>query len=149
VRDPAATRRALIGLVLAAVVIAQVGLFVRNRERPHHVFAFQMFDESSEWKADVVRVTTAGRRVPVEEPWAGYRWRDLVPDRGLAFPSAQHHADSGMESTLDFLEDALDWVAANTPRDTETRYLEARVTYVRNTRGPSHVTLRSPERDVP
>ena len=148
-RDRAATRRLLIALLLGAVVLTQVGLFVRNRERPHHVFAFQMFDESSQWEAEVVRVTDDGRRVPIEEPWAGYRWSELVPDRGLAVPSVRHHADSGIETTLDLLEDALAWVAANTPRDTETRYLEARVTYVRNTDGPHHVTFRSPERDLP
>ena len=45
-----------------------------------------MFPESSTWRADVVRVTADGRRVPVEQPWSGYRWDELVPDRGLQLP---------------------------------------------------------------
>ena len=40
----------------------------------------------------------------------------------------RHHADAGLDNQLAFLDAALDWVAGNTPRDRETRYLEARVT---------------------
>jgi hypothetical protein len=53
----------------------------------------------------------------------------------------------GVGATFDFLDHALDWVAAHTPNDPETRYLEARVTYFENTRGPHEVVLRSDERD--
>jgi hypothetical protein len=51
-----------------------------------------------------------------------------VPARGLSYPAIRHHADAGLANQLAFLEAALDWVADNTPRDAETRYLEARVT---------------------
>ena len=33
-----------------------------------------MFPESSTWQADIVRVTDDGQRIPITEPWAGYRW---------------------------------------------------------------------------
>jgi hypothetical protein len=39
-------------------------------------------------------------------------------------------------------------VAEHTPRDTETRYLEATVTYWHNTEAPEVVVLRSREREV-
>jgi hypothetical protein len=141
-------RRRAVRLLLAAVVVGHVVAFAVNREAPNHVFAYQMFDESSTWRADVVRVLEDGRRVPVEQPWNGYRWHELVPDRGLAAPGITHHADSGIETTLYLLGRALDWVAAHTPEDHETRYLQAEVTWVRN-RGPLQRTiLRSPARPV-
>ena len=108
-----------------------------------------MFPESSTWQADVVRVMTDGTRVPVGEPWAGYRWADLVPDRGLARPDVRHHADAGLDNQLAFLSAAIDWVADNTPRDTATRYLEAIVTTWHNTDPARVIVLRSHEREPP
>ena len=61
-----------------AVVAAQLGFVVRGYSSDRRQFAFQLFAESSTWRADVVRVTADGRRVPVSQPWAGYRWEDLV-----------------------------------------------------------------------
>jgi hypothetical protein len=115
-------------VVVVGVVALQLALIARGYWADHKEFAFQMFPESSTWRADVVRVTADGRRVPVEIPWAGYSWDELVPTRGLRYPSARHHADAGLDNQLGFLDAALDWVADNTPRDRETRYLEARVT---------------------
>ena len=106
-----------------------------------------MFSESSTWRADVVRVTAGGRRVPIEHPWSGYRWDELVPNRGLAYPAIRHHADAGLANQLAFLDAALDWVADNTPRDTETRYLEARVTAWHNADPPRVRVLRSDIRE--
>ena len=68
------------------VVCAQLLLVARGYWSAHKEFAFQMFPESSTWQADVVRVTMDGARVPVDDAWFGYRWADLVPDRGLAHP---------------------------------------------------------------
>jgi hypothetical protein len=130
-------------VVALAVVVVQLGLVARGYWSDHKEFAFQMFPEASTWRAEVVRVTEDGRRVPVERPWAGYRWDELVPNRGLAYPSVRHHADSGLDNQLAFLEEALDWVAANTPRDRETRYLEARVTAWHNDDPPEVELLRS------
>jgi hypothetical protein len=134
-------------VVFAAVVALQLGLVVRGYSSDHKEFAFQMFPESSTWRADVVRVTADGRRIPIERPWSGYRWDDLVADRGLSYPSVRHHADAGLDNQLAFLDAALDWVADNTPRDGDTRYLEARVTSWHNADPPEVEVLRSRERE--
>ena len=63
-----------------------------------------MFPESSTWRADVARVTADGRRVPIELPWSGYRWDELVRDRGLRYPAVRRHADAGLDNQLAFLE---------------------------------------------
>jgi hypothetical protein len=135
-------------VVVLAVVVVQVGLIARGYWTDHKEFAFQMFPESSTWRADVVRVTADGRRVPIELSWSGYRWDEMVPNRGLPFPSVRRHADAGLENQLAFLEEALDWVADNTPRDRETRYLEARVTAWHNDDPPRVEVIRSDVREV-
>jgi hypothetical protein len=130
-------------VVVVAVVLLQLGFVARGYWSDHKEFAFQMFPESSTWRADVVRVTADGRRVPIEQPWAGYHWEELVQGRGLTYPSVRHHADAGLANQLAFLESALDWVADNTPRDSETRYLEATVTSWHNDDPPRVGVLRS------
>ena len=132
---------------MVSVVALQLGLVARGYWSDHKEFAFQMFPESSTWRADLVRVTADGRRVPIERPWSGYRWDELVTDRGLSYPSIRHHADAGLENQLAFLGSALDWVASNTPRDRETRYLEATVTSWHNDDPPRIEVLRSPVRE--
>ena len=134
-------------MAVVAVVVVQLGLVARGYWADHKEFAFQMFPESSTWRADVVRVTADGRRLPVETTWAGYRWDELVPDRGLRYPAVRHHADAGLDNQLAFLGAALDWVADNTPRDRETRYLEARVTSWHNDDAPRSEVLRSRVRE--
>jgi hypothetical protein len=129
--------------VVLAVVALQLGFVVHGYSSAHKPFAFQMFPESSTWRADVVRVTSDGRRVPVDVPWSGYRWPALVGDGALAYPSIRQHADAGLANQLAFLDSALDWVADNTPRDHETRYLEARVTAWHNADPPQVSVLRS------
>jgi hypothetical protein len=106
-----------------------------------------MFPESSTWRADVVRVTDDGRRVPVEVSWSGYRWSELVPNLGLSYPSTRRHATAGLDNQLAFLQSALDWVADNTPRDHETLYLEARVTSWHNADPPEVSVIRSRARE--
>jgi hypothetical protein len=130
-------------VVVVGVVALQLGLITRGYSSDHKVFAFQMFPESSTWQADVVRVTRDGARVPVERPWSGYRWDELVRDPSLAYPELRHHADAGLANQLAFLRAALDWVAANTPRDRKTRYLEARVTAWHNADPPRVEVFRS------
>jgi hypothetical protein len=134
-------------VVAVAVVVLQLGLVARGYWSDHKPFAFQMFPESSTWRATVVRVTADGRRVPIERRWSGYRWEQLVRDRGLSYPSVRHHADAGLDNQLAFLEAALDWVASNTPRDRQTRYLEATVTSWHNTDPPRVRVLRSRVRE--
>ena len=134
--------------MVLAVVLLQLAFIARGYSADHKEFAFQMFPESSTWRADVVRVTAHGRRVPVEIPWAGYRWDQLVTERGLSSPSFRRHADAGLDNQLAFLRAALDWVAANTPRDQTTRYLEARVTAWHNDDPPRLEVFRSRPRDA-
>ena len=62
-------------------------------------------------------------------------------------PGSLRHASAGGPATIDFLEEALDWVADHTPADTETLYLEADVTWFHNTRGPLRTVLRSHDRE--
>ena len=132
---------------MGGVVALQAALLIRGISSDHKEFAFRMFPESSTWRADIVRVTVDGRRVPIDEEWpGGYRWSDLVDSRGLSTPAVRRHADAGVANQLAFLRSALDWVAAHTPRDHETRYLEARVTSSRNTHEPHTVVYRSDER---
>jgi hypothetical protein len=135
-------------VIVLGVVLFQLGFIARGYTADHKEFAFQMFPESSTWRADVVRVTAGGRRVPVEIPWDGYSWDRLVTDRGLSYPSFRHHADAGLDNQLAFLRSALDWVAQNTPRDHATRYLEARVTAWHNDDPPRVEVFRSRLRDV-
>jgi hypothetical protein len=133
--------------VVVTIVALQLALIARAYTSDHKEFGFQMFPESSTWRAEVVRVTADGRRVPIELPWSGYSWEELVPDRGLSHPWIRHHADAGLDNQLAFLDSALDWVAANTPRDRETRYLEARVTAWHNDDPPRLELLRSSLRE--
>ena len=134
-------------VVVLAVVLLQLGFIARGYWSDHKEFAFQMFPESSTWRASVVRVTADGRRLPVEVPWSGYRWEDLVRSRGLSYPAVRHHADAGLDNQLAFLRAALDWVADNTPRDRETRYLEATVTSWHNADVPTVEVFRSHTRE--
>ena len=135
-------------IVFVGVIVFQVVFVVRAYWAPHKEFGFQMFPEASSWQAEIVRVAVNGDRVPVDKPWFGYEWNTLAPDRGLASPWLRKHADDGLDNQLAFLDEALDWVAANTPRDTETRYYEATVTTWFNMRASSITTLRSPDRNI-
>lgn len=147
---PRTSRARVVGrrLVVALVVVAQLGLVARGYWSDHKEFAFQMFPESSTWRADIARVEADGERVPITEPWAGYRWGDLVDGRGLDRPDVRHHADAGADNQLAFLDSALDWVASHTPRDDRTLYLEATVTVWHNTDAPEVLVLRSRPREL-
>jgi hypothetical protein len=134
-------------VIVLAVVLLQLGFIARGYWADHKEFAFQMFPESSTWRASLFRVTADGERVPIDRPWFGYRWEDMVRDRGLSYPTYRHHADAGLDNQLAFLRAALDWVAANTPRDRETRYLEARVTSWHNDDPPRIEWFRSRPRE--
>lgn len=132
-----------------AVVAVQVGFALNGYREPHKFFAFQPFNESSTWSAEIVRVTWDGERIPIEGTWGdgAYEWNTLVDMAALRDPGRLRHAYMGVGATVDFLDDALDWVANHTPADHETRYLEATVTFYENTRGPEHTVLRSVERE--
>ena len=133
---------------IVAVLGVQIGFAINGYRDPHKFFAFQPFNESSTWKADIVRVTRTGERVSIGDEW-DYDWDDLVGMAALQGPGRLRHAYMGVGATVDFLDDALDWVATHTPDDHETRYLEATVTTFENTRGPTVTVLRSIERALP
>ena len=135
-------------VIVLDVVLLQLGFIARGYWADHKEFAFQMFPESSTWQASLFRVTADGKRVPIDGPWFGYQWEDMVRDRGLSYPQYRHHADAGLDNQLAFLRASLDWVAANTPRDHETRYLEARVTAWHNDDPPKVEVFRSRAREV-
>lgn len=118
-------------LVVAAVLVAQGALLVRGTTADHAEFAWHMFPEASEWRADITR---DGVRVTDTE------WNGHVQGRGLGSPSVRHHADAGVDSQLAFLRAALDWFADH---DGEDGVVEAVVTYWFNGYEPSMVTYRS------
>lgn len=139
-------RRRLVTGFIVTVLSVQLGFAINGYRDPHKFFAFQPFNESSTWQADIVRVTWDGERLPIGEGWAGYDWDELVDMAALRGPERMRHAYMGVGATVDFLDDALDWVATHTPDDHDTRYLEATVTSFENTRGPTVTVLRSVER---
>lgn len=144
---PRPARRWFRRVVVGVVVALQLSLVTLAYHTDHPVFGFQMFPESTDWRAEIVRVTVDGRAVDVREEWpGGYSWGTLVQGRGLGSPFRRAHADAGLASSLDFLDHALDWVADHTPEDTETLYLQARVTYWENGRAPQKTVLRSEDR---
>lgn len=140
-------RRIVRRLIVAAVVLGQLTMIVVGYDSDHKTFGFQMFPESSRWRADIVRVETDGSRTPLDEDWE-YRWADLVRGRGLTNPFVEHHADSGLRNQLGYFRGALDWVAEHTPDDTTTLYLEALVTYSDNGRPSQTRTFRSADRSA-
>jgi len=136
-------------IVFVGLVLLSLAMVVRAYWAPHMEFGYHMFPEASDWQAEIVRVTDDGTRIPIDEQWYGYRWSDLVRSRGMTFPERRHHADAGLDNQLEFLDEALDWVAANTPDDPETVRYEADVTVWPNMGEAEHLTLVSVERELP
>lgn len=146
--DIASWRRWARRIIFVGLIVLQLAMVVRAYRAPHMEFGYQMFPEASEWSAEIVRVTDDGRRVPIESPWFGYEWNALVGGRGLTSPWRRHHADAGADNQLEFLTEALGWLASNTPRDDETVRLEANVTVWHNMGDPQHLTI-AVDRELP
>jgi hypothetical protein len=141
-------RRSAALVFCAGVLGAQLYFVVHAYRDPLKRFGFQPFSESSIWRAQIDAVDAAGRRRDVSHGFEGYRWQRLVRER-VGWPFSTSVAGSGVETSLYFLQHALDYVADHTPRDRSTRYLEAQVWFRKN-RGPVQArTLRSKSRDVP
>ena len=140
----------LLRRVLATLVVAaQLALVVAAYPADHPVFGFQMFPESSDWRADIYRITPGGERIDVRDDWpGGYRWSDLAPVRSLGDPFTRGHADAGLDAQIDFFTHALQWAADHTPLDTESVALEADVTVWFNDDPPRTFTIRTRERDL-
>ncbi len=134
--------------VIASVVAVQITAVVAAYGTTHTPLGWQMFPASDEWEAEIVRVTVDGERRDIRDPWpGGVQWSTVVRNHGLADPFRRHPATYGIETTLDFLEGALEWVAHHTPDDSETIRLEAVVTYWENGRGPHRAVLVSSDRE--
>lgn len=129
--------------VFVGALAGHGGLLVRGGSDPHKLFGFRPFNESDTWKADIVRVTRNGERIPIDDGTWAYDWDELVGTSKLRGPGRLRHADAGADATIDFLVRALDWVMEQLPDDAETVALEATVTVFRNTRGPDVIVLRS------
>ena len=118
-------------VVVGGVLLAQAVLLVRGASADHADFAWRMFPEASDWRADITRDG---------EPVSDAEWGRLVRGRGLGRPSVRHHADAGVDNQLAFLRAALDWYAAH---DGEDGRVEAVVTYWHNDDPPATVVYRS------
>ncbi len=79
-------RRGIVTAFVVTVLAVQVGFAINGYRDPHKFFAFQPFNESSTWRADIVRVTSSGERVPIDGGWAGYTWNELVDMSALQSP---------------------------------------------------------------
>lgn len=145
----ASARVVLRRVVVLTFVALQLLLVVRAYWAPHREFGYQMFPEASQWQAEIVRVTDDGDRVSIETSWSGYEWNELVQGRGLTSPWRRHDADSGIGRQLQLLDEALVWVAANTPNDVDTRFYEAEVTTWHNLGDAETHIIRSPLRELP
>lgn len=129
--------------VFVGAIAGHGALLVRGGSDPHKLFGFRPFNESDTWRADIVRVTRNGERIPIDDGTWAYDWDELVGTSKLRRPGRLRHADAGADATIDFLGRALDWVMEQLPEDAETVALEATVTVFRNTRGPEVIVLRS------
>jgi hypothetical protein len=135
--------------VVIGWIVVSLAAIVAGYRGTSPVLAWQMFPEASRWQASIVRVTADGHRIDVREPWpGGYRWAELVDEPRLRDPFSEHDASYGIAATLDLFRQALDWVAAHTPRDDETVWLEATVTYRHNADPPLTVVLTSTPRSA-
>jgi len=136
-------RRVVIGLVVAM----QLSAIVAAYGSPHKVFGWQMFNASSDWQAEIVRVESDRSRHNIGEQWPGdYEWGQLVFGRGLESPFYRQHAQGGLDTTFSLFQAALDWVADNTLGDDRTVRIEAVVTFWVNGRDPVQRMFVSPDR---
>ena len=146
------TRRRVIArrLVVGIAVALQLGFVVRGYTSDHKDSRSRCSPSPRTGAPTSLRVTSTGERVPVDEAWYGYRWSELVRSRGLSDPAHRRHADAGLDNQLAFLAESLDYALTHTPRDTETVFLEAQVTYWRNASSPEQTVVpqRSPGRRI-
>jgi hypothetical protein len=132
----------------ASVIAAQLYAVVHAYRDPLKRFGYQPFSESTQWQVRIWAVDRAGHKTDVAQGFEGYRWSDLVRVR-VGQPFHLQPASSGIAASLYFLQHALDYVAAHTPRDRRTRYLEADVSFRKNRGSLQSVVLHSKPRGVP
>ena len=135
-------------VVVLAVVALQLGFAVRGYWSDHKPFAFQMFPESSTWRADVVRVTADGAAHPGRAAVVGVPLgRARAGPRAAATRRSATTRTPGSTTSSRSSRPRSTGSRSNTPRDRETRYLEATVTAWHNADPPRTEVLRSRVRE--
>lgn len=124
----------------------ELGLILSSPLRVDGVFAFEMFNASSDIEIRLARKLRArdGRLIERDMPngvWTArdahgnehvYRWRELVRGTRLTRIGHKLHAKNGVRAQLYHLQHALDHVAANIPNDAQTVALVAHVRGLEN-----------------
>ena len=145
--DRSAARRLGAAAVLVCAVLLHAVLIVHGGSDPHKRFGFRPFSESDTWSAEIVRVTTEGDRLAIDDGTWAYDWNEIVGVAELSHPARTRHASGGARTTLDLLDRALDWLADNTPDDPDAKRYEATVTVVHDAGPPLRVELVGKDKD--
>lgn len=134
----------------AAWLAVQGVLVVSAGQRPDAAFGFRMFSESSTLEVHLFRELPDGTRVEVENGEWVAKDRDGIPHRiswgshvkepNLTAFGVTMHAAYGAAAQVQRWSAALDYVAAHTPDDTETRALELELGVKKN--GHARTTTR-------
>ena len=133
-------------LFALAFFALELGLILSSPLRIDGVFAFEMFNASSDIEIRLARKLRAsdGRLIERDMPggkWTArdargnehvYRWRELVRGTRLTRIEQKVHAKNGVRAQLYHLQRALDHVAANIPNDAQTVALVAHVRGMEN-----------------
>src|SRR5690349_22440394 len=112
----------------------ELALILSSPMRVDGVFAFEMFNASSDIESRLPRKLrgTRGQLIERDAPggeWTAsdaqgqqhvYRWRELVRGTRLTRIETKVHAKNGVHAQLYHLQRALDYVAANIPNDVQT-----------------------------
>ena len=126
---PAAIRRLSILGFCAVLFGAQAAMTVDAHLRRDRRFGWQMFSETTRFRAVLWRELADGRRRPtqrgrwvVETPQGRrvFLWRDHVREWRLDDLERSRQAKVSLDATLLYAQRALDWVAARIPEDRET-----------------------------
>jgi hypothetical protein len=138
---------------VAVFLLVEVVLVATAGVRADRSYGFRMFPEASTVSVHVARRLDGGRLVPLEQGrWeakdcSGGRhklaWGRLVRPPAPSRLDAELGAPYGVEASVAEARGALEYVAAHTPEDCETRALVADVTTRKNGGPPELVTLEA------
>ena len=151
-------KRALITAFCAVFFGAQIAMVAWSYVRKDRLFGYQMFAESTFFRAQLHRVLRDGTRVhAVGGSWTArgadgqrrtHSWHTRVRDFRLDHldQSRPTRAKIGIEVTLKFFQMALDDLATHARDDVETRRFEIDVEYTLASGVKKTVTLSSRDR---
>ena len=152
-------RLAAIVAFFAVFFGGQIALVSASHVRGDRLFGYQMFAETTYFHAKLHRVLADGTRVHAPHgAWQAkgadgrrrqFRWQKQVRDFKLDVLDRRQRAKVGIGLTLKFFRQALAHVAERLSDDAETRRLELDVTYWTADGREHHVTLASPDRELP